>query len=275
VSNGQALFTIALILYVLSAGLYHVPVLLRGSRGGRAAQIAALLGWLCQSAGIMQRSIVFHEAPYVTLRGAVATIAWVIVMLTLLVEWKRRTASLGVPAMPIAALMMVLADTLPLFGQTHPLMPVLHRNPMTAHIGSIVAAFGSFALAFCAALLYMVQERRLKQKRIAGARPDALSLTDIEQLANTLAAFGFSMLTLGLLLGGAWAASGVWKGRWYAEPVVLATIATWIVYATYLYMRGVKGSRGRVNMYYLIVGFALVAFTLLVIRPILPGQHGT
>jgi ABC-type transport system involved in cytochrome c biogenesis permease subunit len=203
------------------------------------------------------------------------TMAWVIVTLSLLVEWRHRASILGVPAMPVAALTMVLADTLPLFGSSHPLLPALYRNPMTAHIGAIVTAFGCFALAFCTALLYMVQERRLKQKRKAVSRPGAMALSEIEDLANTLTAFGFSMLTLGLLLGLAWAASGVWTGRWYLEPIVLATVATWIVYAVYLYRRSVVGSRGRSNMYFLIVGFSLAALTLLVIRPILPGQHGS
>ncbi|HEY3412918.1 MAG TPA: cytochrome c biogenesis protein CcsA [Armatimonadota bacterium] len=271
---GQISFTIALVLYFVSAGLYHVPVLLNGKRGARPAQIAALVGWLFQTAGIAHRSLTLGLPPYVELRGAVMTVAWVIVLLTLVVEWRLHTATLGVPAMPVAALAMVMADTLPLFGGIHPLMPSLYRDPMSAHVGSIVAAFGCFALAFCLALLYMVQERRLKRHTLRTTRPGALSLTDIEHLANTFAAFGFSMLTLGLLLGFVWAASGVWKGNWYMEPIVLATIATWAVYAGYLYIRGVKGSRGRGNMYFLIIGFTLAVFTLLVVRPILPGQHG-
>ena len=272
---GQTAFTIALVLYFVSAGLYHVPILLKGTRGARPAQLAALLGWLFQTAGIVHRSYTLGLAPYVDLRGAVMTVAWVIVLLTLIVEWRRHTATIGVPAMPVAALTMVMADTLPLFGKVHPLMPSLYRNPMTAHIGSIVTSFGCFAFAFCLALLYMVQERRLKRKLLRTARPGALSLADIEHLANTFAAFGFSMLTLGLLLGFLWAASGVWKGNWYMEPIVLATMATWAVYAGYLYIRGVRGSRGRGNMYFLIIGFSLAVLTLLVVRPILPGQHGS
>lgn len=272
---GGTFFTITVILYFVSAGLYHVRLLIPGAKMARAAQGVAIAGWLFHSAGIAQRSLVLGQPPYMELRGAVMTMAWVVVGLTILVEWRHKASILGVPAMPIAALTMVLADTLPMFGSAHPLLPALYHNPLTAHIGSIVTAFGCFALAFCTALLYMVQERRLKQKRRISAQPGAMALTEIEELANTLTAFGFSMLTLGLLLGLAWAASGTWKGNWYLQPIVLATVATWVVYAAYLFRRGIMGSRGRSNMYFLIVGFSLAAITLFVVRTILPGQHGS
>lgn len=274
-NDGGTLFTITVVLYFVSAGLYHVRLLIPGAKIARAARVVAVVGWLFHTAGIAQRSMLLGQAPYLELRGAAMTMAWVIVGLTVLIEWRHKSSILGVPAMPIAALTMVLADTLPMFGNAHPLLPALYRNPLTAHIGSIVTAFGCFALAFCAALLYMVQERRLKHKRKMSTRPGGMALTEIEELANSVTAFGFSMLTLGLLLGLAWAASGTWKGHWYLQPIVLTTVATWVVYAAYLYRRGILGSRGRSNMYYLIVGFSLAALTLFVIRTILPGQHGS
>lgn len=273
-NGSQPLFLAALLLYFLSAGLYAVPLLVRGTSAARAAQAIAVLGFLAHSAAIVERALALGHAPYVELREAVATIAWVIVLLTLLVEWRRKTTSLGALAMPLAGLLMFMADALPVFGETHPLIPALYDNPLKAHIGATVAGFGGFALAFCAALLYLIQERRLKQKRARPGEPGALSLVEIEQVANALAAFGFAMLSLGLLLGVVWAGSGLWKGRWITEPIVLATVATWAVYATYLYRRGVRGSRGRANMYYLVAGFALVVCTVMMIRILVPGRHG-
>jgi ABC-type uncharacterized transport system permease subunit len=268
------LFLATLLCYVLSAGLYHVKILVRGAKGMRLAQTAAVLGFITHTIAILERSIVLGHAPYVQLREAVSTIAWVIVLLTLLVQWRRHTTALGAPALALASLMMLMADTLPVFGKTDPLIPQIYESPVDAHIGAIVAAFGAFALAFSAAILYLVQERRLKEKRVRAGQIGTLSLVEIEQVANSFAAFGFSMLSLGLMLGIVWAAGGLWKGPWFAEPIVLATAATWAVYAWYLYKRGVRGSRGRSNMYYLLAGFSLAVFTLLIIRVLLPGQHG-
>ncbi|HEY3269248.1 MAG TPA: cytochrome c biogenesis protein CcsA [Armatimonadota bacterium] len=268
------LFLAALLLYIVSAGLYHVPVLVGSVRGVRLARGAALTGFALHTIGIIDRSIILGHAPYVELREAVATIAWTVVLLTLLVEWRRKTSALGALALPMAVVMMFMADTLPVFGRAHPLIPSIYQNPLKAHIGAIVAAFGGFALAFCAAILYLVQERRLKEKRVVASQPGTLGLMEIEEIANSLAAFGFSMLSLGLLLGMIWASRGLWHGAWLAEPIVLATIATWCIYAAYLYLRGVRGSRGRSNMYYLIAGFSLAAITVLIIRVVLPGQHG-
>jgi ABC-type transport system involved in cytochrome c biogenesis permease subunit len=274
VNGSQPLFLAALLLYFLSAGLYAVPLLVRGASTARAAQAAACIGFLAHSAAIVERAIVLGHAPYVELREAVATIAWVIVLLTLLIEWRRKTTALGALAMPLAGILMFMADALPVFGQTHPLIPTLYENPLKAHIGATVAGFGGFALAFCAAVLYLYQERRLKEKRARPGEPGTLSLVEIEQVANALAAFGFAMLSLGLLLGVIWAGSGLWHGRWVTEPIVLATLAIWAVYAAYLYRRGVRGSRGRANMYYLVTGFVLVACTVLLVRVLAPGRHG-
>jgi ABC-type transport system involved in cytochrome c biogenesis permease subunit len=273
VNGSQPLFLAALLLYFLSAGLYAVPMLVRGAATGRIARTAALFGFLAHSAAIVERAIALGHAPYVELREAVATIAWVIVLLTLVVEGRRKPTALGARAMPLAGILIFMADALPVFGQTHPLIPALYENPLKAHIGATVAGFGAFALAFCAALLYLVQERRLKEKRARPGEPGSMSLVEIEQVANMLAAFGFAMLSLGLLLGVIWAGGGLWHGRWYTEPIVLATLATWVVYAVYLYRRGVRGARGRANMYFLIAGFALAICTVLLVRVVAPGRH--
>ena len=273
-TGSHPLFLAALLLYFLSAGLYAVPLLVRGAATARWAQRVALAGFLAHSLGIAERAVALGHAPYVELREAVSTIAWVMVLLTLLVEWRRHTTALGALSMPLAGVLMFMADALPVFGTTHPLIPALYDDPLKAHIGATVAGFGGFALAFCAALLYLVQERRLKEKRARPGQPGSLSLVEIEQVANSLAAFGFAMLTLGLLLGVIWAGGGLWQGRWFVEPIVLTTLATWAVYAVYLYRRGVRGSRGRANMYFLIAGFALMACTVLLVRVLVPGRHG-
>jgi len=270
----ETLFLVTLLLYIVSAGLFHVPLLVRGARSLRWAQAAAAVGFITHSIAIVERSIVLGHAPYVLLREAVSTIAWTIVLLTLLMHWRRKTTSLGSPAMALASLLMLMADTLPVFGEAHPLIPQIYEDPVDAHIGAIVAAFGAFALAFSAALLYLLQERRLKEKRVHPGQPGTLSLVEVEQVANSFAAFGFSMLSLGLLLGILYAAGGLWKGFWFLEPIVLATAVTWAIYALYLYRRGVRGTRGRANMYYLLAGFSFAFFTLIFIRVLLPGQHG-
>lgn len=270
----DTLFLATLVLYVLSAGLFHVRLLLRRARSAGPAHVAAGLGFITHSAAIVGRAAALGHAPYVNLREAVSTVAWTIVLLMLLVHWRRSTTALGAPAMALAALLMILADILPAFNGGAPLVPAIYENPVSAHIGALVAALGAFALSFSSATLYFSQERQLKTKRPRESPPGSLSLAEIEQVANTFAAFGFSMLSLGLVLGLVYAASGLWKARWYLDPVVLATLATWTIYAWYLYERGVRGARGRANMYFLLAGFSLAVATMLFIRVLFPGQHG-
>jgi ABC-type transport system involved in cytochrome c biogenesis permease subunit len=272
-NNGSPFMLAALALYAVSAALYHVRSLVTRTRSIAVPHAVAGVGLLAQTTGIIQRTAALGHAPYLELSEALATIAWALVLLTLVAESRKRTTAFGVLSMPMAVVILFLAGILPDVDNRHTLAPLLNDRGWMAHIGSITAAFGALALAFCAAVAYLVQERRLKEKTLGPADKAGLSLADIEQVANWLTAFGFSMLTLGLLMGALWASTGVWHGRWYTEPIVLATVAMWIVYAAYLFQRSVRGERGRSNMRLLIAGFVLAFSTVLLVRLLFPGQH--
>lgn len=272
-TNGSPFTTAALALYALSAALYHVRSLVTRTHSVAIPHAIAGIGLLAQTTAIIQRTAALGHAPYLELSEALATIAWALVLLTLITESRKRTTVFGVLSMPMAVVILFLAGILPDVDNTNAQMPLLYDRGWTAHIGSITAAFGALALAFCAAVAYMVQERRLKEKTLGPKEGTGLSLADIEQAANWLTAFGFSMLTLGLLMGALWASTGVWHGRWYTEPIVLATVATWMVYGAYLFQRSIRGERGRSNMRLLIAGFVLAFGTVLLVRLLFPGQH--
>lgn len=267
----HALFIAALLLYTAGAGLYHVRFLTRNG-GAVPAHIATALGWIAHTIAIGIRTLELGHAPYVQFSEAVSTMAWVIVLLTLAIEFRKQMSALGAFSMPIVVLVMFLADTLPSSNGYSPILAGLSDNPLKSHIGALVTAFGAFALSFCAALLYLLQERRLKRKQMP-SHANEPSLAEVESLALSLAAFGFSLLSLGLVLGVVTAWQGAWKGQWLFQPIVLTTFATWLMYAVLLFRRGVLGKRGRQTVYYLLVGFVIAAATLLFVRAAFPGQH--
>jgi ABC-type transport system involved in cytochrome c biogenesis permease subunit len=77
--------------------------------------------------------------------------------------------------------------------------------------------------------------------------------------------FSVPALTLGLVVG----LVRLLTDRDHVDAVVVATLATWLVWSAYLVLRVTRGWTGRRAAYVALVGFALV----IVVRLALPAAH--
>jgi cytochrome c-type biogenesis protein CcsB len=98
--------------------------------------------------------------------------------------------------------------------------------------------------------------------------PD-LKLTDV--LTHQLILFGFLFLTVGIITGAVWANSA-WGRYWGWDPKETWSFVTWLVYATLLHARLMRGWRGNRIAILTLIGFAAVLFTYFGVN-LLPGLH--
>ncbi|MGQ9525404.1 MAG: cytochrome C assembly family protein [Armatimonadota bacterium] len=264
----HCLFGIAYVLYFVSGIGYVANLLARGASRWRAALAAGALGFAVHTAVLALLGLEHHRAPFTSFFESASFLAWSIVLVYLAVDRGGRLPTLGAVALPLAFLVIFFASTLPPNGAD----PLISRNhSLKIHIAMSLLGYASLGLAFCTALIYLLQERRLKAKRfVKGAQ--LLSLEDADVLANRLAAVGFSLLTMGLITGFIFA-SREWKGFWLIDPKVITSLAAWSVYALYLYMRDVRGWRGRRTMLLLIAGFAAVVAGYVGVSTANVGRH--
>lgn len=252
-ANTSAVLIFSLLAYLLSSVLYVSNLLLRRPRTGVAPTVLAGAGVLAQTLGLLL--IVTeshpHRSPYSTFYGAVAFVAWLVVLMQLLLTGRYRMYALGAFSMPIAFLMTLVALTLP--SGMHRLLPTLEKHTMAAHISVSLLAYGAFTVAFGLSILYLVENRLLKARKIRGMFQRLPPLRTTEELACRFATFGLAMLTLGLLIGTVYALRE-WKGSFFQDPKVLPALATWGIYAVYLVLRWGVGWRGRAASYLLLGG---------------------
>lgn len=140
------------------------------------------------------------------------------------------------------------------------------------HIAGCLVAFAGFAASFVASAGYMLQGRMLKTKRINVLQRFLPALDRAERVAYKTVAFGFIMLTFGIITGVLWSQSrhGTWWS-WTAKETW--SLITWLVYAAYLHVRVVSGWRGHCTNWLILVGFACMVITLFVaISPVI-GWH--
>jgi ABC-type transport system involved in cytochrome c biogenesis permease subunit len=97
------------------------------------------------------------------------------------------------------------------------------------------------------------------------------SLETLDNLNYHSLAWGFPLLTLGILTGAIWA-EYAWGQFWIWEPRPVLSLLTWILYALLLHYRSV-GWRGRRAATLTIVCFAVLLVSFLSVR-VLPGRHG-
>jgi ABC-type uncharacterized transport system permease subunit len=153
-----------------------------------------------------------------------------------------KTVSLGIFVLPICFLLSVLAAFRP--GQES--LPLAHTSWIVLHIVLILAAYAALFVSLLASFLYLIQERRLKQKSPTISWLPPLDTTD--QIALKSLLFGFPCMTVGLLIGSLVAQQTI-GARYFLDPKILLAFAMWIAYVGMIFIRRHSGLRGRRAVY--------------------------
>jgi ABC-type uncharacterized transport system permease subunit len=141
--------------------------------------------------------------------------------------------------------------------------PRLKSAVLPFHVVSNLLGIALFTLASAAALGYLVQERRLKQKRLAGVFERLPPVDALDRAEHRFLAAGFPLLTVGILTGALWsreiAGSG---GAGFAHAAL--SYASWALIGAVLLLRAAAGWRGRRAALGTILGFGLTVLVLLI-----------
>jgi len=234
-------------LAVLPAALYDRP---RWRHIAIPATVAAVVFHfvsLAETLNAAHRALgpVFEIATHETqsLLGLILALAF------LLVYWRYNTVSLGVFLLPVCFLLGLVPAFHP--GQestASPMFPIpmIHTGWIFLHVALLLAAYASLLLSLLASLLYLVQERRLKQK--SPTLPWLPPLETIDQIALKALLFGFPCMTAGLLIGSLIAQTTV-GASYFRDPKILLAFAMWLVYIAMIHIRRIAGLRGRRAVY--------------------------
>jgi len=225
-------------LAVLPAALYDRP---RWRHIAIPATIAAVLFHFVSLAEMLNAAhhrmpVDTHETQ--TLLGLLLALAF------LLVYWRYKTVSLGVFILPICFLLGLVPAFHP--SQESTTVPFVHTGWIFLHVALLLAAYAALLLSLLASLLYLIQERRLKQKSPTLTWLPPLETTD--QIALKALLFGLPCMTAGLLIGSLIAQVTV-GASYFRDPKILLAFAMWLVYIAMIHIRRIAGLRGRRAVY--------------------------
>jgi cytochrome c-type biogenesis protein CcsB len=205
------------------------------------------------------------------MREALLFKSWLMVACYLLIQIKYRLTVLGGIIAPLAFLMSLASIA---FGSgSGEIPPDLKTFWLPLHVTSAFLGNAVFALAFGVSLIYLLQERHLKHKRMTALMKRFPSLESLDRLNYVLLGWGFPFMTLGIITGSVWA--GIyWGNYWSWEPRQISSGLAWLFYGALLHGRITAGLRGKKAAFLTIVGFTVVLGYFLWGDSIFPGRHG-
>lgn len=216
---------------------------------------------LALSAAVLQ-CVAFAEAFAATRRftpagshEVQAALGLLIAAAFLIIVARYRTVSFGLFAMPMAFLLLLPSALGPdryTFSS-----PLVRGGWIAVHVAALLAADTALVFSLLASFLYLLQERRLKDKAAPGFFAWLPPLDTMDRIAQSTLVLGFLCMTLGLFAGSLIAQERV-GATYFQDPKVLLSFGMWLIYVFVLLVRQSKGLRGRQAVYVSSMAFLVV-----------------
>ncbi len=271
-----SILSVVTFIYGFAAVLYVFSWVFRKDMPGKIATGITLTACIGNAAGLILRWYESYQidsgyghAPLSNIYESLTFFALTISIIYLVVERRYRNRVIGVFALPLAFFALAYAS----FGTSdkiQPLIPALKSNWLIAHVITCFIGYAAFGVAFGISIMYLFQSGRkpVAEIGILSRMPDSSML---DELTHQLIMFGFLFLTVGIISGAVWANSA-WGRYWGWDPKETWSFITWLIYASVLHFRMMRGWRGKRIAVLSIIGFAAVLFTYFGVN-LLPGLH--
>jgi ABC-type uncharacterized transport system permease subunit len=227
-----------------SLGLVHsiLTLVRRREHLFRVALGAFGMGAVFHFVSIIEEGLINHRCPIANFYETLSMCAFLFALLYLIVHWRYKLESLSVFVFPLV-FVMALVGTLgnPVEEWSNPL---LRKTWLTLHIVLVLLGYAALLLTAGSSLLYLFQERELKNKKPRKFYYRLPALGTLDDLISRSMAVGFVLMTLGVIAASTWAAMYA-KNEWISQPQVVISFFTWGVYLALVCLRTTAGWRGR------------------------------
>ncbi len=237
---------VAAVLYA-AASVCALPAVLWSRISWRRAAIAlAVAAWLFHFVSFSETMAAAHRLIPVGMHEVQSALSLSIATAFLVIIATYRTISFGIFALPLAFLLTLPSALGP--DQYTFSSPLVRGGWIFIHVAALLAADAALLFSLLASLLYLVQERRLKDKHTPGFLTWLPPLDTMDRIAQNTLVLGFCCMTVGLFVGSFIAQEKV-GAIYFLDPKVLLSFVMWVLYVVMLFVRRSTGLRGRRAVY--------------------------
>jgi len=236
-------------------------------------------------------------------------LSWGLTLIHSILENRTKTNWLGIITAPSAMLAHGFATlSLPKeMQQSLPLVPALQSHWLMMHVTTMIL---SYSALLCGSLLAIALwiVTATKQKKISPIKSFTNSIfyslihkdrgkiinnntycnpykslyfinfrkwqliNELDNWSYRIISFGFPLLTMGILSGAVWA-NEAWGSYWNWDPKETWALITWLIFATYLHTRMIKGWRTKQSAIIASSGFLMIWICYLGVNLLGKGLH--
>jgi len=258
---------LALLLYGAAEGFSIVSLRKNSDSLARWTTVFLVSGLVVHFVALQIRARRIHSVPYRDLSDSMSFFAWMIALAYVILFFRHRERSTGPFLIPLV--LLFLAISLLTRPATLPARKELSGSLFAFHVTTAILGYAALSLSFVLALLYLIQNRQLRQRRTGLLFSRLPALDVLDRMEHTAVAVGFSALAVSATLGMMWAKKN-WGTVWDAK--LGATLLVLVVYAVALFSAplGLKGKR---TAFVSIVGFSLVLFSYTIVNLFVSKGH--
>ena len=253
-------FNLSLLSYLMASLAYFVFLAYRRTLVSTIARWTVVFGLLCQTITIGVRSSQTGHGPYTSSFEVALFLAWLMVVVFFLTEWKYKIKNLGTFIIPIVFVILLFSAFL-----SKDVILVYESSEMrfwlTMHRTLSILGYAAFSIAFASGIMYLIQEHQVKTKKLGIMYFRMPSLEVLDDLNFKVIMIGFPLFTLGFMTG---SISNMQLNQSFFSwdlNSTLPLVATWLIYSLIFFGRIMVGLRGKKAAQGAILGFVTVIWT--------------
>lgn len=261
-----------LLLYAATSVAYGLLFFRGGARARRLSSpllrltVALHLGWLAWL------TVRWQQFPAATVSQALSVVAFAVALVYLFLEWQGGERVTGLWLVGQVLVFQLLAVAL---HEERPPQRELFEHPAFGiHVFLALLGYAAFAVAASYGFLFLRLYRELKGGRFSVFYGKLPPLEVLERMMTAALVVGFLALTGSLVDGAIWL-RGLGIGAWLRDPMVLLTLATWLLYGGALVLRRARRWQGRQTAVASLAGLGVIVVSLVAVRALVAGFHRT
>lgn len=275
-------YLLPIALYILS----YLALLPKDKKFRRYFIVLVYAGFICQS-------IIFFVS--IGLKGFAAPAnmdmfvffnSWILMLIVVLFGIYYKIESILLYITPFVAFNLILGFLVP-HTPMKSIVQAAYGPILLTHIILILVGDSLFALAFIISLMYIFQERKIKDKKnlklfeknkdipLSGTlyTGGGYNLELLDNINYQCLKIGFPFITAGIIMG-IYLSAALFNTFLLVRPIEIMSIITWLIYAILLHERIARGVRGGRAAVFSVVGFLLILFSLGFSFYFFPSFHG-
>src|SRR5437868_6798863 len=269
---------IPLVLYAAALVAYAWHFAQRNVVVGRTATTTLVAAALSHTFVIGMQTMEAGQVPVAGATPAISMFVWLLALAYLYTEMTTDERAMGVFILPL----LVLLQVIPAFNPGVESRSAVLEGPLFGvHVFSLLFAYASFALACVIGITYVLLFKEIKAKHLGIFYARLPSLQILDRMNQGAIMIGWIFLTVGILVGGVWAAQagGYTPGAPQVpvislqDPKIFVALVCWGVYSFETFAARRIGWGGRRTAYLSSLAFVIVLLNLVPVSYFVPNSH--